>query len=123
MSRIIPEELTDEELEFIANGCGPKVMGLGWLVPDDIFRDACIIHDIRYYVGGNEEDRYAADREFLRNMLDEADKQWWRRWWRWRAHIYYNAVRTLGKYIAFHYGKRKTREQLRGEMSYAYSSK
>jgi len=53
------------------NGCGPA----GWkydLVPDTIYtisvREACNIHDYKYWSGKTWEDKEAADREFLRDM-------------------------------------------------------
>lgn len=116
MSKIVFSRLSTKELDFIANGCGPKF--LGFLVPDKLFRPACIRHDVAYYIGGDEEDRRRADREFYLHMLRLADRQYWRRYWRWRARVYYSMVRTLGRYIAFHYGEQRTYEQLVGEMSY-----
>jgi len=58
--------------EEICNGCGPG----GWkgmLVPDNLLgcdiHEACDIHDYRYAVGTTEEERLAADLEFLANMM------------------------------------------------------
>lgn len=46
------------------NGCGPE--GLGWLVPDltPEMEAAGNLHDLRYLVGGTEEDRRKADAAF-----------------------------------------------------------
>ena len=41
-----------------------------WAVP------ASVIHDVRYTVGGNEEDRRDADEEFLANLKDSIEDAW-----------------------------------------------
>lgn len=63
------------------------------------------LHDYRYWVGGDEEDRRLADHEFFEFMLDIIEE---RMWWvlhpfaRRRALKYYEAVRLLG-YRYFNY--------------------
>ncbi|HBA73493.1 MAG TPA: hypothetical protein DCZ63_15260 [Geobacter sp.] len=79
MNLLAPPEyfaLTPEAKADICNGCGP----LGWkgmLVPDDLLgadiTEPCNVHDYRYHCGGEEADRFVADREFLSNMLNVAE--------------------------------------------------
>lgn len=72
-SRLIVEpgfwDLTPEELDGIANGCGAKA-SLVDLVPDCILGAdiwlPCAAHDYAYYVGRSKFD---ADRAFLYNLL------------------------------------------------------
>lgn len=61
-------DLTDEQLDSIANGCGAKSARID-LVPDCIMGSdinlACDIHDFEYWRG---VDKAKADREFLHNL-------------------------------------------------------
>jgi len=63
-----PEELKKR----VCNGCGTKGLG-GWLVPDTLYglsiERACDVHDFMYEIGKTIEDKQAADRVFLNNML------------------------------------------------------
>ena len=61
-----------------------------------------MIHDIRYYIGGTEDDRKRADDEFLANCLAAVhDRYGWynplRYWNRRKALRYYDILRTAGK--------------------------
>ena len=61
-----------------------------------------MIHDIRYYIGGNEADRRRADDEFLSNCLIAIhDRYGWynpfRYIYRHKALRYYDLLRTAGK--------------------------
>lgn len=65
-----------------------------WAVP------ASVIHDVRYTVGGNEEDRREADEEFLSNLKDSIEDAWYTgRYWekRWKARAMYRLVRKFGR--------------------------
>ncbi len=57
------------------------------------------LHDYRYWSGGTEADRLAADREFMEFMFDIIEERHWR-WMRplarRRALTYYDAVRAIG---------------------------
>lgn len=115
MNRITLKVLTKEQLNFIANGCGPKFWD--WLVPDAIFESACILHDLAYWVGGTETSRKIADKKFLADMLKIASKQnSWVWWWKAYAQLAYHVVRILGS-RAFHYGAPRGLEELKEEMN------
>jgi hypothetical protein len=89
-------------------GCGGKG---GWINPPEfVFHADCCLHDKLYELGGTEADRKAADRAFLADMLDSADRhgdnvglRGLDRWsYRIAAYVYYRAVRWCGKRF-FHY--------------------
>lgn len=73
-------------------------------IPDTIYgisiRKSCCIHDHRYEIGGTQEDKNQADREFLGNMLTEIEHN--TKWYiptflaRRRAMDYYEAVSRMG---------------------------
>jgi len=115
--------LSDEQLAWISNGCGPSF--LSSLVPDLLFRRACDRHDFDYWSGFAEDDRYRADIRFLVRMQEAADEAagtgWWarlrRRFYRSIALRYYYGVRWFGK-GAFSYRKRYgSYEDLEREMT------
>lgn len=57
------------------------------------------LHDYRYFIGGEEEDRHFADREFFDYLLDIIEERGWRMvrpLARRRAMTYYEAVRLAG---------------------------
>jgi len=92
------EDLTDDEIKNICNGCGSK----GGIIkpPELMFHASCNKHDYSYHLGGTEADRKRADKGFYKAMKKDA----WRAdtWWkcilcRRAAHIYYRAVRRFGK--------------------------
>ena len=61
-----------------------------------------MIHDLRYFIGGDEKERKAADDEFLSNCLIALhDRYSWfnplRYWNRRKALRYYDILRTAGK--------------------------
>jgi len=64
-------KLNLKEHKEICNKAGPK--GYGWLVPNTIWGlnigECANIHDFLFYVGKTIEDKDAADRIFLNNML------------------------------------------------------
>lgn len=86
----------------ICNGCGRD----GWkgkLIPDHLLflsiTAACDIHDFMYYIGKTLDDKEAADRVFLNNMLRiiESDSVWILK--RSRRHLavdYYGSVVDFG---------------------------
>lgn len=61
---------------------------LAWAVP------AAIVHDVKYTIGGTEEERRKADDEFLRNCLHLAG--WWRFWRRAEARAMHRLCRAFG---------------------------
>lgn len=95
---------TDAMRREIVSGCGP---GSGWkaiLVPETLWglsvHEACDIHDWMYHLGETIEDKKAADRVFLNNMIRITDA---RTSWNWlrklrlrRARFYYLAVCWFG---------------------------
>lgn len=96
-------------------GCGRAGAKID-LVPDSFFfgmvsfKVSCCIHDDRYERGGTEEDKIAADREFLDNLLSavEAVKKWYfpTLWGQHRATNYYAAVMASGnKSFNYHKGE------------------
>ena len=85
-------------------GSGSKLSPiLSWIYAK--FQTSGSIHDVRYWIGGNEDDRLIADHEFLENMLKEWADYWgWFRWFRPLARAErgqikaaYLAVRSFGK--------------------------
>lgn len=95
-------------------GCGADRAAFDY-VPDTFwfgmvkFKPPCCIHDDRYEKGGTEEDKIAADREFLNNCLDSAEAvQAWHyptAWGRHRAMTYYDMVMRAGaKSFNYHKG-------------------
>lgn len=105
----------------VCNGCGPG----GWklkLIPDTVLglsvRECCNIHDWMYTCGRTIEDKDAADRAFLNNMLrlvNDATGFWasvLRYHRRLRVAEYYEAVHLFGG-PAFWSGKNPT-ETLKG---------
>ena len=100
-------EFAPETLAKICNGIGGEGSKLSpilsWIYAK--FQTSGSIHDVRYGVGGNEDDRLIADHEFLENMLLEWADDWgWFRWFRPLARAErrqiqaaYLAVRSFGK--------------------------
>ena len=86
--------------------CGAK--GSIFKPPHAVFFNAsCDLHDLSYYIGGNEADRLKADLGFLRAMLNDCDriknniikKAYYTTW----AYLYYFAVRNFGsKYFEYY---------------------
>lgn len=118
MKELCFENLTQEQIDFVNSGCGPGK--LGFLVPEFIFAKACCNHDIAYYKGGTEKDRWKADYNFFKDMqkaIDEKDLSWIeRRYYFTFARLYFAAVVSAG-WTSFSYGKQKTIEDLEKEMS------
>lgn len=96
-------QATTEERKRVVNGCGAG----GWLralVPDTMYgldvSEACNIHDWMYATGLTIEDKAAADRVFLNNLLRiiDANTSWWllRRLRYRRARTYFEAVQHFG---------------------------
>ena len=84
------------ENEHQKNGCGPY--GLGFLIPELWFHDACDCHDVCYGEGGRPADRLNCDRGMLKACLARSLELG-----RWTipvavfcALIYYLAVRLMG---------------------------
>lgn len=101
----------DEQLREICNGIGAQWMdklSIGGKTFSDFLNElwpnwvvcACI-HDVRYWLGGTEAMRKAADKEFRDNcrkvvaaQYDLFDIRRWRGWWEARAA--YNVLRKFG---------------------------
>jgi hypothetical protein len=109
-------------LDEIVNGCGPGGIGDA-LVPDNIdwpwpwglsITPSCRIHDYMYFVGETIDDKKAADRVFLNNMVRQIDAAGGffllKRRRKNRAWIYYQAVYRFGG-PAFWSGKNKPEEE------------
>lgn len=117
MTHIRFRDLTPEQVYALKesgelNGCGGK--GSYVPVPDFIFEASCDHHDFNYWLGGTEEDRAEADRQFYEAMLRDADSQgsWYTRaWYRWWAYVYYKAVRHFASSF-FNYGDERTLEDV-----------
>lgn len=96
------KDLTPEQKDLLTNGCGGKG---SWVpIPDWRFTASCDHHDFNYALGGSEEDREKADRQFYDAMLADADAAPWylRYFYRFWAKTYYLAVsQYAGDY--FHY--------------------
>jgi hypothetical protein len=68
------EAMPQEEVDRIANGCGPQKKFLGIdFVPDDLaginITPACDLHDVGYNLGDNDEDKTVSDLMFLNLMV------------------------------------------------------
>lgn len=104
-------DLSDTERAIVCNGCGGK----GWIFdpPEFLFGASCDHHDFHYWRGGTEADRKTADRQFLAEMLDDAEllPLLKRPWHSFTAWVYYFAVRTFGR-KCFHYGEPRGRRAL-----------
>lgn len=105
-----PTKFMDFEPDWLITICnGVGGMGsrlsplINWVYAK--FQTSAAIHDVRYWIGGNEEDRLIADHEFLQNMLKEWADYWgWFRWLRPLARAErrqiqaaYLAVRSFGE--------------------------
>lgn len=110
--------LTPEERGLIANGCGGKG---SWVpVPDWLFRASCLRHDFNYWLGHTEQDRAKADRQFYEMMLEDvAGTPWYYPKFlaRWRAWIYYKAVRRYAKPYFYYADRERTRADLDAELA------
>lgn len=64
--------------------------GCSW---EDITYKCCLPHDLGYAYGepGNEAERKKVDKKFYNDLIEEAGMK------KWRAAIFYRAVRILGK--------------------------
>jgi hypothetical protein len=103
----------DLERFKVCNGCGSAKAKFDF-IPDGVYglsiREACYIHDWDYHFGRTDEDRRAADKRFLDNMLTLIELRssgLFRSLRRWRAMTYYNAVREKGE-AAFWFGKARS---------------
>jgi hypothetical protein len=94
--------LTPEEHRFMCDGCGRGILSI--VIPDVVFglriTAACDIHDYMYLVGDTYEDKQAADRVFLNNMLRlveaRTDWDWLKKLRAATCYLYYLAVDKLG---------------------------
>ena len=96
------EDVAEEVIARISNGCGSAGTEA---VPEFVFRSSCDRHDFYYWMGGTEEDRQRADKQFLEDMRADAwatATLWERSAYLTAAFNYYLAVRKWGK-LSFHY--------------------
>jgi len=112
------EDLTQEQIDFISNGCGAK--GLPIDVPDFVYEDACHKHDVNYWIGGGKADRKIADVTFYYDMVNAANKEvWYQRWvYKTLAWAYYRAVRWFAAKWFYFSDKKRTMQDLILEMNY-----
>jgi hypothetical protein len=68
--------------DSMSNGCGNGVRDL----PNGTWRQACVDHDHRYFLGGSQADRLAADKQLATDMVAQGAP-------RAVAGIYYLGVR------------------------------
>lgn len=106
--------LNADQLAHITSGCGNSKFD----VPDWIFRSACQGHDLAYWVGCTEDDRYLADLKFYGDMMVLAAKQpWYKRFFYYgMAYTYYVGVRRFTKKYFFFGEAKRTLEDLDKEM-------
>ena len=112
--------LTEDEKEYVSNGCGPKFGRLARLVPDfdGLYNPACNLHDWIYWCGGTQAVRKLADKrlkvdmEHINSLLP-----WWKRaLFSWAPRVYYLAVRLAGNVTYYRASYRRSIYDLRGEM-------
>jgi hypothetical protein len=109
------EELTEEQQKAYGNGCGPK-WAPGWakkLLFGWFFEASCKRHDFAYSRGGDEHDRYEADRGFKDAMLRDVKLlPWYLQPAAYaEAWSFYAIVRAFGS-TSFHYGDYKTLREI-----------
>ena len=92
----------------ICNGCRPE--WLSDVIPDklekviapyfdEIFKNACNIHDLKYFIGGTKRDKKEADKDFYiaMKLSIKRNSHWYSRlWFRYKAWQYYRLVRKYG---------------------------
>ncbi len=87
-------------------GCGPRT----WrrTIPTWHARALCVQHDRRYYIGGTEADREAADYALYDGMRRQAAKEapLRRVWMLYQAWVFYRFVRWGGA-EHFHHGAKR----------------
>lgn len=105
----------DDSVDYM--GPGDKDNWKRRLIPRTIYGIDCNIaaykHDYKYYLGGTEKVRLAADRDFYFDLIEiiETHKCSWMWGTRWlhfklarrRANKYYLAVKTFGGHGSFNY--------------------
>ncbi len=99
-------DLTPYQRSKICDGCGGKT----WRnLPQWHSRATCDAHDLAYWLGGDENDRSAADRGLLNGMIrDAAERPWWQQpWYRTMAWVYYLGVCNQGVNF-FRYAAKRT---------------
>ena len=81
---------SDGWTDAMSNGCGTDRLS----VPNGTWRQACVDHDHRYFLGGTPAQRRAADQQLRTDMVAQGAP-------RWLANAYYAGVRVGG---ASHFG-------------------
>lgn len=114
------ELLTTNELDYIANGCGPKFGFLAQLVPDfcGIYTPACNLHDWIYWSGGQLSIRKLGDKKLKADMEKiNSGLPWYKRWaLSWAPRVYYSIVSLIGKSAYHEADHRRTIKDLKREM-------
>lgn len=127
-------DLTQEQIDFICNGCGGK----GGLIkpPNFIFLASCKHHDFRFWVGHTWEHFFKANKDFYVMMKrDIANIKFYEEGMNWREKIvsiskasakkayyhtwafsYFSAVNVGGMKYFYFADKPKTLEVLNAEM-------
>jgi len=103
MHSITYAQLSKSQKKKLCNGAGRAGIW-GRLIPDFVFKEAANEHDFDYWHGCTKNDRFTADRKFLANMLDAAERKkngkrrfvLFRMFYRNMALKYYSAVREFG---------------------------
>ena len=106
------DTLTDEQREYfltyIWNGVGSRDFSV--TPPQLIFRGPSAYHDFAYWLGGTEEDRNKADKQFLIDELDQVRREkhiTQKPFYFMMAYVYYLGLAAIGK-KAFEYGGPRT---------------
>ena len=90
------------------NGCGSAKGMWAWVKPPQGHaRVHCDAHDEAYDIGGDEHDRYLADRALMRGIMGDATgRPWWQRpGFRVKAILYYLAVRKFASPYFYYHAK------------------
>lgn len=100
--------ISPENKNYIGKSkCGPEnCPRLAKIIPEFVFTEACIKHDMCYFMGGTNKHRKFADKLFYEEMCKAIDKEcetieddvyWLRLWYYGWAWIYKNVVSIAGK--------------------------
>ena len=95
------------------NSCGPSdwrrkvVPNKAWWLWGASLTPACINHDLKYGLGGHEQERVEADTQFRRDIETCLERHWFYRFFKWRPSVkarvrwtvigYHRAVKFGGK--------------------------
>lgn len=112
MEKLQYKQLTDEQKQFICNGCGGK----GGIInpPEFLFNASCHHHDFLYYRGHTEQHRKEADDKFYELMKEDIKLASWylKPHYHLWAYTYYKSVRLIGKKFFNYADKQKDMNDL-----------